>query len=135
MKKRFLDTNVIVRFLLNDEKNQAKRAKDFFETVAKNKEKLVITPLVLAEVIYVLEKFGQSSKEEISKILISFLNLPIIIVEEKKILLDALLLYSKLKIDFVDCYHLSFCQTFGIEEIVSFDKDFKKASFVKSVSP
>ena len=95
----------------------------------------MITPLVLAEVIYVLEKFGQASKEEMSKILISFLNLPIIIVEEKKILLDALLLYSKLKIDFVDCYHLSFCQTFGIEEIVSFDKDFKKASFVKSVSP
>lgn len=135
MKKRFLDTNVIVRFLLNDEKNQAKKAKDFFETAVKNKEKLVITPLVLAEVIYVLEKFGQASKEEISKILISFLNLPIIIVEEKKILLDALLLYSKLKIDFVDCYHLSFCQAFGIEEIVSFDKDFKKASFVKSVSP
>jgi len=58
MKKRFLDTNVIVRFLLNDEKNQAKKAKDFFETTVKNKEKLVITPLVLAEVIYVLEKFG-----------------------------------------------------------------------------
>jgi predicted nucleic acid-binding protein len=135
MKKRFLDANVIVRFLLNDEKNQAKKAKDFFETTVKNKEKLVITPLVLAEVIYVLEKFGQASKEEISKILISFLNLPIIIVEEKKILLDALLLYSKLKINFVDCYHLSLCQTFGIEEIFSFDEDFKKASFVKSVSP
>jgi predicted nucleic-acid-binding protein len=135
MKKRFLDTNVIVRFLLNDEKNQAKKAKDFFETTVKNKEKLVITPLVLAEVIYVLEKFGQASKEELSKILISFLNLPIIIVEEKKILIDALLLYSKLKIDFVDCYHLSFCQAFGIEKIASFDKDFKKASFVKSVSP
>jgi len=135
MKKRFLDTNVIVRFILKDEKNQAEKAKKFLEKTVENKEKLVVSSLVIAEVIYVLEKFSQASKEEISKIITSFLNLPIIEVEQKKILLLALNLYPKLNIDFVNCYHIAFCQVFEIKEVVSFDKDFKKTSFVKLVEP
>ncbi|MDF2953728.1 MAG: VapC family ribonuclease [Thermodesulfobacterium sp.] len=49
-KECLIDTNVILRFLLNDVAEQAERAKKLFEAVEIGVEKVYLTDLVLSEI-------------------------------------------------------------------------------------
>jgi len=132
--KKFLDTNIILRFLLADDKNQSAAAKTFFNRLIKEKELVEISVLVIAEVIYFLEKILDNRKK-IAISILAIINLPAVIIEEKEILEEALSLYQKYRIDFVDCYHAAYCQAKKIRSIVSFDRDFDKISFLKRQEP
>ncbi|HQP47981.1 MAG TPA: PIN domain-containing protein [Spirochaetota bacterium] len=50
-----LDTNVIIRFLVNDDKKQGETVKGLFLKAEREQESFYITNPVLLEVIYVLE--------------------------------------------------------------------------------
>ena len=50
-----LDTNVLVRYITQDDENQALLAEKAIETARSRNEKLLIQPLVLCEMIWVLE--------------------------------------------------------------------------------
>jgi len=50
-----LDTNVIIRFLVNDDKKQAGMVKKIFSEAEKANTAFIITTPVLLELIYVLD--------------------------------------------------------------------------------
>lgn len=52
---RGLDTNVLVRYLIWDDPDQAGRAADLIESAAEEGEPLFIGPLVMCELVWVLE--------------------------------------------------------------------------------
>ena len=52
---RGLDTNVLVRYLTWDDPDQAERAADVIESAAEVGERLFVGPLVLCELVWVLE--------------------------------------------------------------------------------
>lgn len=80
-------------------------------------------PEVLAEVVYVLLKVYHVERQEISKVLIIFLNL--IEINRKDIMIKALEIFADTNLDFVDCILIAYNKTDSVE-IFSFDKKLNK---------
>lgn len=125
MKKFFVDTNVILRFLLEDNINLFNKAKNCFER-AKNKEiDLHIIPEIFFEIDYVLRGVYKLSKKETSDTILKILLIPYLEIIDRNILIQSVKKYQNINIDFFDIYlYLKAQDQKG--EIISFDRDFNK---------
>ena len=113
-----LDTNYILRYLLNDDEKMASIAEEVILYKAVH-----ISNEVWAEVVYVLEGVYGLKKEEISKVLRSLLKFENINVIDKYTLSKALELFTLKKLDFVDCLLCAYAST---DEVLTFDKKLNK---------
>ncbi len=120
-----IDTNVIIRFIIKEPKEQFEVAKELFEEVAKEKLKVGIDECVVLESYYVLHKVYGIEKDEVLDILQKILLLKNVVHERKFLLLEALQIMKKRRIDFVDALLCAKSKLFGIS-VVSFDKDLEK---------
>ena len=126
-----IDTNVILRFLLNDVAEQAEKARKLFEAVEAGVEKVYLTDLVLSECIWVLEKFYEVPRKEIKEAIKSVIMFQGVNTQSSKsLLLEALDLWEGKQVDWTDALLSVFCQR---EEraIISFDKDFDTLGVVR----
>jgi len=113
-----LDSNYILRYLLNDNEKLATLA----EEVILHKE-VHIANEVWAEVVYVLEGVYDLEKKEISTVLLALLKAGNIHVVDKYTLIKALEIFVHKKLDFVDCL---LCAYASVDEVLTFDKKLKK---------
>lgn len=124
-ERKLPDTNVILRYLLGDEPQLYRKAYDFFEKVRVGTEKAIILESVLVECMYILTKFYHVPKEEGSDKLKSLLQYRGVINEDKRELIDALNIFAKGTIDFVDCILCSKARSTG-HELLTFDEKLGK---------
>lgn len=78
-----LDTNVLVRFLVNDNEQQAKRAYSLFKQAEINKEELFVPILTILELIWVLDSVYDLERQDILDALHELLLLPILCFEKQ----------------------------------------------------
>lgn len=119
-----IDTNVILRYLLDDHPDFSLRALKFMVDVSRAKKKAEILDVVLLECIYVMEKHYRIPRHEIVDRLSRIIGFSGIANSNKALLIKALLTYQEHAIDFVDCL-LSACSS-PTCPVVSYDRDFKK---------
>lgn len=115
-----VDTNVIVRFLVGDNRLQQAKARSWFEEAEKGKRKLVIKPIVVAEACFVLESFYKKTRLEISEAFEVFLSQRWFRVDERGVLLNLWQFYIK-NLHFVDSFILSWSKI-NNASILSFDQ-------------
>ena len=108
-----LDTNAILRYLLNDIPEQAEKTTQQIKIGAKSYLEII------AEVVYVLVKLYSVPREKISEIVSPITNE--IEFDNADIVRNALCNYSQTKFDFVDCLLIARNQILS-EEIFTFDK-------------
>ena len=113
-----LDANAILRYLLNDIKEQSKEVEDII-----HKGAYTISE-VMCEVVYVLEGVYSLSRNEISDVLIDFLDE--IDMNEKAVTKEALKIFKTNNLDYVDCLLVSRHKLYN-DNIISFDKKLNKA--------
>lgn len=125
MKSYFIDTNVLIRYFLKDNKAQYKKSLNFIERVEKEKVIGKFSIIIIAEFVWTIESFYKLKRKIFIPPLISLISLKNIkIIEtDKKILINTLKLMVDYKFDFADVY--LFVTSEG-KNIFSFDKDFKK---------
>ena len=123
--KKLPDTNTILRYLLKDNEELYKRAFMFFENVRKGQEKALILEGVLAETIYVLIKYYNVPRREISDKLKEFLLYKGIINEDKKELIHALDIFSLSNLAIVDSILCAKTKGKGYE-LFTFDEKLNK---------
>jgi predicted nucleic-acid-binding protein len=92
-----IDTNIILRYLLNDIYEQSELAR--LELKSGN---VKILTQVVAEIIYVLSKIYKINRKEISENLLKIFSLDGVIVENEEIVVFAVAEYGNSKLDFVD---------------------------------
>lgn len=128
---KILDTNLIVRFLINDSPKQA----DKVERLLKNpSEVLILTDVVTAEVIYVLQSNYKFSKDQtVDKLykLIQNSNL----ICHKELIFNTLFTYLNYNISFIDAYLTAYVELNRLEGIYSFDEGLDKIKSVKRFKP
>ncbi len=100
----WLDTNVILRFLLHDDDTLFKKAKDLFEKAERGELTLYLHPLVLAELVWTLESFYSIPKAEIANILTNFIDADGISAPDKELARNALQAYQDKNVDYIDAY-------------------------------
>jgi predicted nucleic-acid-binding protein len=131
----FLDTNVIIRYITNDDPHKADQCELLFKQVKEGKQKLFISDLVIAETVWILEGAYNFPKDRTTDILQKILNTQNIECENKDLLLNAVSLYRLENIDYIDAYNASVMEYKKIEKIYSYDRDFDKLSDLKRLEP
>lgn len=127
-----LDTNLLVRFLVDDLPEQANRVELLFKKSSDGS--LAIPDLVIAEIIYVLLSYYEMDKETvIDKIglLIEFEKINC----NKRLLKTALEIYKENSVSFVDAYLTALVAEGDNSFIYSFDKDLAKIEQGKVKTP
>ncbi|MSP48589.1 MAG: type II toxin-antitoxin system VapC family toxin [Alphaproteobacteria bacterium] len=108
-----LDTNVVIRFLVNDDKAQGRRARDLIAHGG-----TFVGPTVLLEAEWVLRSAYGFPPAEIRRFFRAFLGLPGMSTEEPGRIARALDAYAA-GLDFADALHLSFAG--AADSFASFD--------------
>lgn len=122
--KEILDTNIILRFFVGDNKAQQNRSKLIFAEAEKGKRKLLVKPLVVAECCFVLESFYKKKRDQVASSFEVFLSQKWLEVEGREELLLMWNWYRK-NFHFVDSYLLAWAKI-KKSKIVSFDKKLLK---------
>ena len=128
--RRILDTNLIVRHLVQDYEAHAKVATKLFVACDRGELELVILPAVLAECVFVLESFYKHSRQAIADALQQLIGSPGIEIEDSDVHADALARFRDTKLHFVDCLIAASAAAGGIA-VATFDRGFKKFPDVK----
>ena len=111
--KILIDANVILRYLLNDVEEMAKKSAEIINAGA------FTLPEVIAEVIYVLKSVYKVERGEIAAAILQIFNE--IEVANKKIMIEAVKIFAESSLDFVDCILIAYNKVENVE-IFSFDK-------------
>lgn len=115
-----VDTSIIVRLLVGDDKNLQRKAIEIFKQAELGERTLMVKSVVIAETCFVLESFYKKTKEEIAGVLKVFINQKWLVIKERKILDNTWQWYLK-GFHFVDSYLLAAVKVNG-EKILTFDK-------------
>jgi len=129
-KRRLVDTNLIVRYLVQDHEKHAEAAGRLFEACDRGDVVIVVLPSVLAECVFVLESFYEHPRGDIASALGRLISSPCVEIDGAAIHLDALDRYRKTKVHFVDCLIAATAATENMP-VASFDQDFRKFTDVR----
>lgn len=130
MAKMLLDTNLIIRFLLNDDPQKAIKVEKFLSRKSKD---ILLLDMVVAEIIWVLKSYYRFDKNLIIDKIKSLIHLHTIVCNNE--LLDkALGIWEKNNLSFVDAYLVATAELDSLK-IYSYDVKFDKLKTIKRVEP
>lgn len=119
-----VDTNILARVFLEDNKVEAAQARALLKKAAEEK-KLFLSVYAILELTWVL-KVQKFSRTEIKEAILDLIDSPGIQVSQRETIMSALELYIKGKADFGDYLILADSQHHNVKQLASFDKLFCK---------
>jgi uncharacterized protein len=136
MNPVFVDTNIFLRFLTNDDPAKAKRAEKLFRDAVAGRTSLTTSSLVIAEIVWTLESYYELAKNEVAERVEKILNTPNLDCEETSLILHALDTYVHQNVDFIDAYDGFYMKERGLTRIATYDrKHFGRISWVEIIEP
>ena len=126
----FVDTNVLIRHLTGDPSEMAARATTYLGTASE----LLLTDLVAAETVYVLESY-EAPRHQVAAALRSLLGFEAIVCVDPPLLLRAIEVYETDRLDFAEAYLVACAESTGVRTIASFDRSLDRVPTVERVEP
>jgi predicted nucleic-acid-binding protein len=117
-----IDTNILLRYLAQDDPVQSEKATRFLNSLTPESPGF-ISLITLSEFYWVLDHSFKLSRSEIQKILEELVATQSLIFEQPKIVEEALAGYASGQADFDDYLIVICAQRAGCEYIVTFDRD------------
>ena len=124
-KQRLIDTNLIVRYLVQDHDKHARAAGRLFDACDRGDVVIVVLSVVLAECVFVLESFYRHPRTDIASALGRLISSPGVEISEATVHLNALNRYKGTKAHFVDCVIAATAVAKNVP-VSTFDQDFRK---------
>jgi predicted nucleic-acid-binding protein len=122
-----IDTNVLVRFLVNDDPAQAQIVRGIFSSADKQRASLFVPLLVLLETIWVLESAYKIQRSELIDVLGDLLLLPVLQFEQRSAVQRMLSRATANTIDLPDLLIDQSARLAGCETVLTFDKKAAKS--------
>jgi len=120
-----LDTNILVRLFVMDDARQAEKAAAYIRRAETEGKKCFINPVVLCELVWVLESAYEYGKPEIAGLLEKMLMIKQFDIDSKDIVRQAVHDYRHGNADFADYLIGRINKHKGCEQTVTFDKALK----------
>lgn len=117
-----LDTNVLVRYLVDDDPDQSARAAALIEGAADRGEPLYLSQVVLCEVVWVLRGAYKRRRDEIAAAIGAVLQTSPFTVEEVGLTRRALERYAAGGADFADYLVGEKASAAGCQYVATFDR-------------
>jgi predicted nucleic acid-binding protein len=131
----FLDTNILLRHLLQDHPEQSPKATAYLARIENGEVRVRVAETVIFETVFTLQRQYGQSKAAIRDDLLPLIELPGIVLPGKRRLRQVFDLYVELDLPFVDAYHAVLMKQLKLAEIVTFDKQFDRVSGIERVEP
>jgi predicted nucleic-acid-binding protein len=121
-----LDTNVLIRYLVQDDLTQARKAATYTEGAAAAGDQILISYIVLCETVWVLDSAYGYDKVEIADAVEKLLQSATFVFEAKDVVSAAFDEYRSTKVDFADCLIGRVHKSLGCEATATFDSALRK---------
>jgi len=133
----FLDTNLIIRFITQDNPDQAMRARVIFQQLETRTLIVRTSESVIVEAVQVLSSKAlyHLPRQEIKAALTEIIALPGLQLVNKRTFLRALDLYASRNFDFVDALNVAHMERLHLRVILSFDRDFNRIPGITRQEP
>jgi len=137
MSVPFLDTNILLRHILNDDPHKSAACFVLIQAIERGETTVWTSELAIAEVVFVLEskRTYNLPREAIRDVLLPLLGLSGIKLTHKRLYPRIFDLYTRFPIDFIDCYHVALMEQRDDRTLFSYDTDFDKISGVTRHEP
>ena len=120
-----LDTNVLVRYLTQDDPAQFAKAAAFIDAASEREEQFLVNTPVLCELVWVLAAVYDYSREEIAQALEQIFTTAQFEIEQLDEARQALGDFRSSKADFSDALIGRINRSLGAKHTVTFDRDLK----------
>jgi len=121
-----IDTNVLIRYLVQDDPAQGRKAGAYIEGAAEAGEQILISNIVLCETVWVLDSAYGYDKTEIGGAIQKLLQSATFQFEEKDTVSSAFEDYGSAKVDFADCLIGRLHKSRGSDPTATFDHSLRK---------
>jgi predicted nucleic-acid-binding protein len=128
-----LDTNILVRFLIQDDKKQCARINRLFESTEQDKEVLYVSLLVVLELIWVLQSVYAVKRGEILEAINALLQLAVLKFEKQPVVRNFITLATQSSGGLADLLIGESSRSSGCEAVLTFDKGALKISVFKAL--
>jgi len=135
MKKKFIDTNIFLRYLTGDDPSKYDNCREIFRKAIEGKIALATSGMVIAELVWTLLSYYKVAKAEVVEKISIIVSTENVYIPDKNIITDALVLYSRKNIDYIDAYNAVFMKYHTLDEIYSYDRDFDAIEGIKRSEP
>ena len=127
----FVDTNVLVRHLTGDPADLAARATAYLGSA----QGLLLTDLVAAETVYVLESFYEAPRADVATAVRSLVGVDSIVWVDPALLLRAIEVYETDRIDFAEAYLVACAESTGVGKVASVDRSIDRVDTIERIEP
>lgn len=133
----FVDTDVLIRLLTNDDPKKRDAAALLFEKVNKGLLILSAPDTVIFDTVFVLssKRLYNLPRLKVRDLLVALVRISNFKVSNKRALLDALDLFASTSLDFGDCFLASMVKKAKSGVIYSYDQGFDKIKGVVRKEP
>ena len=131
MKQYLVDTNIVLRYLLNDVPKQATLVEKYFIAAKERTITLFIPIIVFMELDFALTKFYSVSKIKTIEYLCSVAKLGYVDVQNRDVVLRALSLYKNSVVSFVDTLLVAE-SVYQDKELLTFDQKLKRLALTNT---
>ena len=128
-----LDTNVLVRYVTQDDPIQSAKASDLIESLTTLSPGFVSLVSVV-ELVWVLQSCYQSAKSDVVVVFETLLRTRELTIEHAETLWQALRRFTASKADFADCLIERCAHAAGCEYTATFDLNAAKAAGMKRLT-
>lgn len=127
----FLDTNILLRFILKDHPVYSPKAEAIFKKIDQGEVRTFISWPTIFEVVFVLQNSIKLPKKDIIEKLLQILHLENVHLDQENLLDITFEYYLDKNVSLTDAYNAALMQKKKIKQIYSFDSDFDKFSQIK----
>lgn len=128
-----LDTNIIVRYITQDDTIQSAQATNLIESLSAAQPGFV-TLISIVELVWVLQGNYKTSRDEVALALETLLKIKEIIVQQAAVVWQALRVYASTKADFSDCLIERLAHASQCEITLTFDKGAAKHAGMRLIT-
>jgi predicted nucleic acid-binding protein len=134
---RFLDTNILLRYLTKDDETKASACFELLRRVERGEEVVVTSDLVIAEVVFNLQSPRQYgvSRDDIRRLVEPIIGLRGLRLPRKALFARAFDLYCDSRVDFADAYNVAYMESRRVNEVYSYDTDFDRIEGISRFEP
>jgi predicted nucleic-acid-binding protein len=129
-----LDTNVLVRYVVQDDRRQLAAAKRLIEASLGKGRSLFVPVTVVPELEWVLRAGYGFDKDDVLRVLSSLLSATELSFESERALEVALLLFRDATADFADCLHVALAAAADEQPLWTFYKGASKLAGAQRVN-
>ena len=133
----FLDSNVLLRHLTNDDPVAGQACFEIIQAIEQGELSAWTSDLVIAEVVFVLSNKNTYNldRETIRDLLLPLIELPRLKLPHKRLYRRVFELYTTLPLDYIDAYHVTLMERRGTRSVLSYDRHFDQVPGIDRLEP